>query len=46
MGTSLEMIDQTYGHLVVDADEWEIERLAAFDEQQDGRKVDAGEVWA
>ncbi|MGH3029410.1 MAG: tyrosine-type recombinase/integrase [Gaiellaceae bacterium] len=43
MGTSLEMIEQTYGHLAVDADEWEIERLTAFDAEQDGRYVDAGE---
>lgn len=27
MGTSLQMIDATYGHLVRSADEWEVERL-------------------
>jgi hypothetical protein len=31
MGTSLEMIDKTYGHLLPDADEAELARLDAFD---------------
>jgi integrase len=41
MGTSLEMIDRTYGHHALDAEEWEIERLTAFDSSEDGRQVDA-----
>jgi integrase len=43
MGTSLEMIDRTYGHHAPDAEEWELERLTAFDSSQDGRSVDAEE---
>jgi len=31
MGTSLEMIDETYGHLAPDADEYELGLLDAFD---------------
>jgi integrase len=31
MGTSLEMIDQTYGHLAPDADDYELGLLDAFD---------------
>jgi len=31
MGTSLEMIDQTYGHLAPDADDSELGLLNAFD---------------
>jgi integrase len=31
MGTSLPMIEQTYGHLVSTADEWEVERLNEYD---------------
>jgi len=31
MGTSLEMIDKTYGHLAPDADEYELGLLDAFD---------------
>jgi hypothetical protein len=31
MGTSLEMIDRTYGHLLPDADEAELSRLDEFD---------------
>jgi hypothetical protein len=31
MGTSLEMIDRTYGHLAPDADEFELELLNAYD---------------
>jgi integrase len=33
MGTSLEMIDKTYGHLAPDADEYELGLLDAFDSQ-------------
>jgi integrase len=33
MGTSLEMIDKTYGHLAPDADEYELGLLDAFDAQ-------------
>lgn len=43
MGTSLEMIDKTYEHPAVNADEWEIERLTAFD-QVDGRYLFAGDA--
>ena len=39
MGTSVQMIDQTYGHLVTGADVYERELLDAFDE---GRAADAG----
>jgi hypothetical protein len=28
---SVEMIEQTYGHLAHDAEEWELDRLEAFD---------------
>jgi hypothetical protein len=31
MGTSLEMIDKTYGHLAPDADAYELRLLDAFD---------------
>jgi hypothetical protein len=31
MGTSLEMIDKTYGHLAPDADEYELSLLDTFD---------------
>jgi integrase len=41
MGTSLEMIEQTYGHLAHDTEEWELDRLEAFDNGTDGRRVDA-----
>jgi integrase len=41
MGTSLEMIEQTYGHVTDDAAEWALERLTAFESAIDGRKVDA-----
>ncbi|MDP2710277.1 MAG: site-specific integrase [Solirubrobacteraceae bacterium] len=34
MGTSVKMIDQTYGHLITGADERERELLDAFDEAQ------------
>jgi hypothetical protein len=44
MGTSVKMIDRTYGHLVAGADVYERELLDAFDEAQSrplGRAVDA-----
>lgn len=41
MGTSIEMIDDTYGHLAHDASEWVLERLEALDSDTDGRIVDA-----
>lgn len=44
LGTSVEMIDKAYGHLAHDADEWELERLTAFDVESDGRIVDAQEA--
>lgn len=37
MGTSVKMIDQTYGHLVTGADVYERELLDAFDEGRSGR---------
>jgi integrase len=43
MGTSLEMIDKTYGHLAPDADEYELRLLDAFDaniSSVDGRVLD------
>jgi integrase len=36
MGTSLEMIDKTYGHLAPDADEYELGLLDAFDARISG----------
>jgi integrase len=44
MGTGVPMIDRTYGHLAHDADEWELDRLTAFDAESDGRIVDAEEA--
>jgi integrase len=47
MGTSVKMIDRTYGHLVAGADAYERELLDAFDERHSrglGRAVDALEV--
>jgi integrase len=45
MGTSVKMIDRTYGHLVAGADEYERELLDAYDERADcGRAVDASEA--
>jgi hypothetical protein len=44
MGTSVKMIDRTYGHLVAGADVYECELLDAFDGSQSdavGRAVDA-----
>jgi integrase len=43
MGTSVKMIDRTYGHLVAGADAYERELLDAFD-QRPGRYLDALEV--
>ena len=43
MGTSVKMIDRTYGHLVAGADAYERELLDAFDERP-GRYLDALEV--
>lgn len=46
MGTSLEMIDKTYGHLAPDADEYELGLLDAFDARvlaADGHILDAGD---
>jgi integrase len=44
MGTSVEMIEKNYGHLAHDAEEWEMERLIAFDAESGGRIVDAEEI--
>jgi hypothetical protein len=47
MGTSVKMIDRTYGHLVAGADVYERELLDAFDQAQSrqlGRAVDAQEL--
>jgi integrase len=47
MGTSVKMIDRTYGHLVAGADTYERELLDAFDlaqTQRLGRAVDAQEA--
>jgi integrase len=47
MGTSVKMIDRTYGHLVAGADAYERELLDAFDERRGdvrGRAVDALEA--
>lgn len=46
MGTSLEMIDKTYGHLAPDADEYELGLLDAFDaliSGADGHFLDTGD---
>ena len=46
MGTSLEMIDKTYGHLAPDADEYELALLDAFDARifaPDGHLLDTAE---
>ncbi|MGH2450495.1 MAG: hypothetical protein ACRDGE_04340, partial [Candidatus Limnocylindria bacterium] len=46
MGTSLEMIDKTYGHLSPDADEYELGLLDAFDtriSQTDGHFLDTAD---
>ena len=47
MGTSVKMIDRTYGHLVAGADAYERELLDAFDARpadELGRVVDALEI--
>ncbi len=47
MGTSVKMIDRTYGHLVAGADVYERELLDAFDERQQeavGRYLDVLET--
>jgi hypothetical protein len=41
MGTSIEMIEDTYGHLAHVASEWVLDRLEALDSDTDGRIVDA-----
>jgi hypothetical protein len=44
MGTSVKMIDRTYGHLIAGADIYERELLDAFDEGRSpalGRYLDA-----
>jgi hypothetical protein len=44
MGTSLQMIDRTYGHLAPGADDYERQLLDAFDSGESvGRAVDAQE---
>lgn len=46
MGTSLEMIDRTYGHLAPDADEYELGLLDAFDARisdSDGHLLDTAD---
>ncbi len=45
MGTSLQMIDRTYGHLAPGADDYERQLLDAFDAGETvGRAVDAQEA--
>ena len=50
MGTSLVQIDETYGHLAVGSDQWEVALLDAYDERVDGaldpfgRVLDASEL--
>jgi len=44
LGTSVAMIDATYGHHAHDTEAWELERLEAFDNQSGGRIVDAQEA--
>jgi integrase len=41
MGTSVAMIDKTYGHLAPDADEYERDLLDAFDAKQDVERTAA-----
>jgi integrase len=41
MGTSLRMIEATYGHLATDAASRELDILDAYDEEQIGRVLDA-----
>jgi hypothetical protein len=40
MGTSLRMIEATYGHLATDAASRELDILDAYDEEQSGRGLD------
>jgi integrase len=40
MGTGIEMIEDTYGHLAHDASEWVLQRLEALEFSTDGRIVD------
>lgn len=47
MGTSVKMIDRTYGHLVAGADVYERELLDAFDDRpssEDGRNLGTEEA--
>lgn len=44
MGTSVQMIEQTYGHLAHDAEEWELERLDAFDAESDASKTELAPI--
>lgn len=37
------MIEETYGHLAHDAEEWELDCLEAFDRRSFGRVMDAVE---
>lgn len=37
MGTSMQMIDKTYGHLAHDAEDQDRELLDAYDNDDDGR---------
>lgn len=46
LGTSLEMIEQTYGHLAPDAGEYELRLLNERDFSSDGRIEDAEQVEA
>ena len=43
MGTSLRMIEATYGHLAADAASMELDVLDAYDEKQSGRGLDAAD---
>jgi hypothetical protein len=44
MGTSLAMVDATYGHLAPDADERERGLLDAYDEGNNARRVKRAET--
>jgi integrase len=39
MGTSVEMIDRTYGHLAPDAESYECDLLDAYDARENGQRV-------
>lgn len=41
MGTSVQMIEDTYGHLADAAAEWVLQRLETLDSETNGRIVDA-----